>query len=294
MQSIMQRHFLSKAPLLMCFWDVRKAFPTTWRERLTVRLWQRGIRGRLLHYILNSGAMRYKRFVDVPGSTERVYFTDERGISTGHVLSPLLFLIEQDDMGAYLADDEHPGVGVDMGMASGCKMAANFFADDGVGFASCASKGPDAVRTALTGMHRLLQRIEVYCDDARRELNVKNKATVIMTMNIHDAVLKSAGFMLCGQKVEIVDEFKYLGTMITGSMRRPTAELVSLSGRVWGISHCAAHYAACQVCDPRQPRACQRRADPHEHPITRPTCDSDPHVIDQGRVVPRAQQALWF
>ena len=84
-----------------------------------MRLWQRGIRGRLLHYILNSGAMRYKRFVDVPGSTERVYFTDERGISTGHVLSPLLFLIEQDDMGAYLADDEHPGVHT-RDAASGC------------------------------------------------------------------------------------------------------------------------------------------------------------------------------
>ena len=235
MQSIMQRHFLSKAPLLMCFWDVRKAFPTTWRERLTVRLWQRGIRGRLLYYILNSGAMRYSRYVDVPGSTERAYFSDERGLSTGHVLSPLLFLIEQDDMGAYLADDPHPGVGVDMGMGMGAgdRMAANFFADDGVGIASCAATGPDAVRTALTGMHRLLQRIEVYCDDARRELNVKNKATVIMAMNIHDDVLQSAGFMLCGHKVEIVDEFKYLGTMITGNMRRPTAQLASLSGRVW-------------------------------------------------------------
>ena len=230
-QSIMQRHMLSKKPLLMVFWDVRKAFPTTWRERLIVRLWERGIRGRLLHYIIHSGAMEYARYVDVPGSTVHTPFTDERGISTGHVLSPLLFLIEQDDMGTYLAADEHPGVGVDLGGPK--KMAANFFADDGVGLASSSESGPAGVQMALEGMHRLLQRLEVYCDDARRELNVTNKATVIMGMNIGDEVLSHAGFMLCGENVAIVDEFKYLGTMITSKMRRPTAEFASLSGRVW-------------------------------------------------------------
>ena len=56
----------------------------------------------LLTAIMRSGALNYVRYVRVKGATGDRLIVDERGLSTGHVLSPLLYLIESNDMPAFL------------------------------------------------------------------------------------------------------------------------------------------------------------------------------------------------
>ena len=205
LMSVIERQALvRRGKLFLVFWDVQKAFPTTWRARLIAKLQENGIVGDLLTAILRSGALNYVRYVRVKGATGDRLIVDERGLSTGHVLSPLLYLIESNDMPAFLRECDIEGVGVDV---CGSKLASGHFADDGVGIA-----------TTATGMHHLLRRLEGYMDDARRKFNVENKATVIMCFNVAKKELVSLNFQLSGKNVTIVDEFKYLGTTISNNM----------------------------------------------------------------------------
>ena len=79
-----------------------------------------------------------------------LHFTDERGLGAGHVLSPLQYLIESNDMPSYLGDDDDcDGIG--------------HFAHDGVGIA-----------TKVAGMQRLPQRLDacVHGGRARRSFTI--------------------------------------------------------------------------------------------------------------------------
>ena len=200
-----KRALIERKPLFLVFWDVQKAFPSTWRARLVAMLVQQGIQGRLLDAVITSSAVVYERYVRVRGAPVSRALKESRGLSTGHVLSPLLYLLESNDMPGFLRDTAHPGVGVDVG---GKRLASGHFADDGVGIATTAD-----------GMHHLLRRLEGYMDDARRKFNVEHKATVIMCFNVPEQERAQLSFTLSGKSVAIVDEFKYLGTTISSDMR---------------------------------------------------------------------------
>ena len=200
---IEKRALIERKPLFLVFWDVQKAFPSTWRARLVARLVQQGIQGRLLDAVITSSAVVYERYVQVRGAPVSRVLAESRGLSTGHVLSPLLYLLESNDMPGFLRNTAHPGVGVKVG---GKLLASGHFADDGVGIATTAD-----------GMHHLLRRLEGYMDDARRKFNVENKATVIMCFNVPEQ--ERLSFTLSGKSVAIVDNFKYLGTIISSDMR---------------------------------------------------------------------------
>jgi hypothetical protein len=93
---------------------------------------------------MRSGALNYvRRYVRVKGATVDRLIVDERGLSTGHVLSlsPLMYLVESNDMPAFLRDCDVEGVGVDV---CGSTLESAHFADDGVG-----------ITTTATGMHYL-------------------------------------------------------------------------------------------------------------------------------------------
>lgn len=205
MSVIEKEALLCKRKLFLVFWDVQKAFPTCWRDRLIARLVEYGVTGRLLDAVIASGALTYVRYVRVKGASgDHIHIADERGLSTGHVLSPLLYLLESNDMPEFLRDCDFDGVGVTVG---GKKFVSQHFADDGVGIARTAE-----------GMHHLLRRLEGYMDDARRKFNVENKSTVIMCFNVSCKEKAGLNFMLSGKRVDFVDAFKYLGTVISNNM----------------------------------------------------------------------------
>jgi hypothetical protein len=124
--------------------------------RLFAKLQENVIVRDLLMSILRSGALNYVRYVRVKGASGDRMIVDERGLITGHVLSPLLYLIESYEMPAFMRDCDVDGVGVDV---CGSKLASGHFADDGF-----------RIATTATWMHHLLRRLERYMDDARRKL----------------------------------------------------------------------------------------------------------------------------
>ena len=222
--SLIQRAMLTGKQLLIVFWDCRKCYPTTWRERLIVKLAELGITGRLLNYLVHCGALDYERFVDVPGMTERVLFKDKRGLSTGHILSPPLCNVEQDGIDDYFDHQDFAGLGVVLGLLAGqTKITTVRFADDGAGFAE-----------SVAGMHRLLMGLDAYFEDCQRQFNVEAKETQLMAFNVPAALLRAAQFKLSGHVLPIVDSFRYLGTMLSSKMSfKVPQRLPSIGGDVW-------------------------------------------------------------
>ena len=101
---------------------------------------------------MRSGALNYvRRYVRVKGATGDRLIVDERP-EHGHVLSPLMFLVESNDMPAFLRDCDVEGAGVDV---CGSTLESGHFADDGVGIA-----------TRLRECTTLLRRLEGYMDAA--------------------------------------------------------------------------------------------------------------------------------
>ena len=78
LMSVIEREaLLRKGKLFLVFWDVQKAFPSTWRERLIHQLVEYGIEGNLLDAVLRSGALNYVRYVRVKGATGDELVPDE-------------------------------------------------------------------------------------------------------------------------------------------------------------------------------------------------------------------------
>ncbi len=90
--SLIQRAMLTGKQLLIVFWDCRKCYPTTWRERLIVKLAELGIRGRLLNYLVHCGALDYERFVDQNQNQNQNLLTCTSGAVTTTSTRPHPFL----------------------------------------------------------------------------------------------------------------------------------------------------------------------------------------------------------
>jgi hypothetical protein len=113
--------------------DMRRAFDTTWRARLWVRLHEKGIQGAVWLYLQRSNLVDYLRTVVVPGVPPDEWYTDGLGCAQGVILSPLMFNLEFNDVLDELNDVLAPGAGVTL--SSGHRICAQLFADDAILFA---------------------------------------------------------------------------------------------------------------------------------------------------------------
>ena len=74
--------------------DMRRAFDTTWRARLWVRLHEKGITGAVWLYLQRSNLVDYLRTVQIPGVATDEWYSDGLGCAQGVILSPLMFDFE--------------------------------------------------------------------------------------------------------------------------------------------------------------------------------------------------------
>ena len=81
---------------MLCFFDLEKAYATTWRYRILKDIHKLGLRGRLPTFIENFLADRAMQ-VRV-GSSLSDYYDQEQGVPQGGVLSTTLFSIKINDI----------------------------------------------------------------------------------------------------------------------------------------------------------------------------------------------------
>ena len=139
--------------------DLRRAFDTTWRARLWVRLHDKGITGTIWSYLQRSNVCcDYYRCVLIPGEPVDTWYTDGLGCAQGVITAPLLFDLEFNDALEALADVNVPGAGVTVGER---RITGQLFADDLL--------IPSAT---LEGLQALVNAFAAYCYKTRRRINV--------------------------------------------------------------------------------------------------------------------------
>lgn len=180
--------------------DMRRAFDTTWRERLWVRLHEKGIRGVVWRYLQRSNLVDYIRTVLIPGLPMDQWYTDGLGCAQGTVLSPLMFDLEFNDVLDVIQQVRVPGAGIDLG--NGRVVYGQLFADDGLLFASTEQ-----------GLQAMVDAFAEYCRSSRRQMNA-SKCEIIVFRDSDDAATTGVSIVIDGIIVPEKQVVRYLGAYL--------------------------------------------------------------------------------
>ena len=181
---------LSKKPLYLVFLDFKKAFDTVIRNLLFKKLCAAGIRGKILRVIQNLFSKNPANVV-VDGFLSPE-FVINRGVLQGSKLGPILFNLFINDL---LEELNRSNLGAYIGPLH---FAALGFADDIV----LISDTPD----------KLQQLLEI-CSSwtQKNQMAFKTSKCKVMILN---GTCSNARFTLDNVALEIVSEYKYLGTVM--------------------------------------------------------------------------------
>eukprot|EP00775_Hariotina_reticulata_P005098 gene5098-biopygen6886 len=180
------------------FVDTYKAFPTVWLDGLFHKLWEKGVRGKMLRVLYNlyRGAQRVSSHAGaVTGA-----FTSNVGLHEGDVISPTLYLFFIDDLLREVWT-KHPGVTV---LGSGGDTPAQFVA---------AMQANDfvAVCDSIEEARAVAQTVYDYSRKWQFRLNAKKSAVMHVAPNRHQSPLIASGITWHGFEVPVVDKYCYLG-----------------------------------------------------------------------------------
>ena len=177
----------------LAFIDVTKAYDRVWRPGLWYKLQQLGLGGRCLQ-MLRAMYAKVTRTVAIRGEyTES--FEVGAGVAQGAVLSPFLYAVYINGLHAALRDS---GLGV---FACGRRVPLLLYADDVVLLARDS-----------TELQLMLDVVSKYARQWRFSTNHgKSKVVVVGTPRCR-SLHAGARFVLSGRRLDIVPEYKYLGT----------------------------------------------------------------------------------
>ena len=190
-----------------CFFiDFRKAFDTVWHGGLWRRLWEMGVRGkawRVLRSLYSD--LRSSVLVEGEPSEDAPLL---QGVRQGCPLSPILFSCYINNLVSRLKEN---GYGVDIGDRDLCSL---LYADDIVLLASSASE-----------LQAMIDVVDNYCKEWRLSINLGKSKVMIVAPNgaavaegdrAQDAAPPE--FTFRGEPLEIVDQYKYLGVIMTNKL----------------------------------------------------------------------------
>ncbi len=186
------------------FIDLKKAFPSVSRPLLLQKLSSVGIGTKMYHIIL-SMYKNVKSYVSLNGMSSEA-FECQTGLREGECLSPLLFSLYVNDLCDYLKNSTNRGVNIDYktnDIVHYFHIFLLMYADDTVLFADTKAK-----------LQSLLTRYEQYCNQWKLDVNTSKTKIVIFGKNYH-----KPRFLLKGEPVEVVNNFKYLGIIFSKNGR---------------------------------------------------------------------------
>ena len=177
--------------------DMRRAFDTTWRARLWVRLHEKGITGAVWLYLQRSNLVDYIRTVLIPGVAMDEWYSDGLGCAQGVISSPLMFDLEFNDVLACVEQVRHPGAGIDIG--NGRRIFGQLFADDGLLFAETEE-----------GLQAVIDALVVYCTETRRRINT-SKCEIIVMRDFDEGAVTGVNIRIGDETIPEKQTVRYLG-----------------------------------------------------------------------------------
>ncbi len=201
LNEIMKYSKQTSEPLYMCFIDFTKAFDKLWRMGLLLKLSHLKVGGSFYKVIKdmysdNSSAVR-------TGSYLTPFFECQTGVRQGDSLSPTLFDIYVNDI-CNLFD-----ASCDPMTFNQFHINCMFYADDLV-----------LLSKTKTGLQHCLDRLKDYCNDWYLEVSLKKSKIMIVSKYSND----KADFFCGNSKLEIVQNYKYLGVILSDKCQLITAQ----------------------------------------------------------------------
>ena len=185
LETFVREAFMKKEHLTAVFFDLEKAYDTTWKYGIMLDLSDFGLKGRLPHFIDNF--LSNRNFKVRVGTTLSDLQGQEKGVAQGSILSVTLFSIKTNDIVKAL----NPGVD--------CLL----YVDD---FLNCyRSKHMHTIERQL---QQCLNKIQKWALENGFKFS-KTKTQYMHFCQLHnDPVLK-----LAGVEIPVVDQYKFVGVI---------------------------------------------------------------------------------
>ena len=177
----------NKEGVVAVFLDIEKAYDMLWKEGLVVKLYDAGIRGRMLNWIR---AFLQNRTIQVRvGGAYSETVGIENGTPQGSVISPVLFNV--------MINDIFQEVGAGFGLS--------LFADDG----AIWRRGRN-IKFLIGKVQGALDKVVKWAENWGFKISVEKSKFVTFTNKRN---IGSKGLSLYGKAIEKVKEFKFLGVI---------------------------------------------------------------------------------
>lgn len=160
-ETFVRESFAKEKHVVAIFFDLEKAYDTTWKRGILNKLHELGFRGKLAHFL--EGFLDSRTFKVRAGSTYSDTFEQEMGVPQGSILSPTLFNVQINDI-----------TKVAKQALSGKESECSLFVDD---FALCIS---------ASNLHRAERQLQL-CVNKVQEWVVQNgfKFSETKTVTMH-------------------------------------------------------------------------------------------------------------
>ena len=185
-ETIVREAFIRKQHVVAIFFDLEKAYDTTWSYGILKDLHKAGLRGHLPNFIINF--LKERQFRVKIGSTLSDLFRQEVGVPQGSILSPTLFMLKINDITKCLNQ------GVD----------SSLYVDDFL----ISLKGRNMLTTERQ-LQSCLNKLEKWCNE--NGFKFSPTKTVCVHFSQRRGLYPDPSLTLNGGQIPVVDQTKFLG-----------------------------------------------------------------------------------
>ena len=185
LESFIRNAFLNKQEVVSIFFDLEKAYDTTWKYGILKDLYEVGLRGRMPVFI--SIFLENRNFRVCLGSTLSDPFEQEMGVPEGSILSVTLFSLKINNLAKVLSKD----------------VQGSLYVDDFL-----MSYRAKTTKTCERQLQGCLHKIEKWCTE--NGFKFSPAKTVCVHFHKKRGVLPEPNLNLNGEKIKVVRETKFL------------------------------------------------------------------------------------
>ena len=189
LETLIRNSFINKQHVTVIFFDIEKAFDTTWKHGIMKDLHNIGLRGQLPIFIENF--LKDRIFQTKIGNTFSEWYPQEEGVPQGSILSPILFKIKINSITKTLNPNIESSLYVD---------------DFTIAFAS---------NSKINHTERILQhqinKLEIWANE--NGLKFSTNKTQIVHFCKKNSCIKTPEIFLYNNKIKVSDQASFLGVI---------------------------------------------------------------------------------